>query len=238
MQAIKSNHLVIGNGEVGSALRQVLKKTDVIDLNLRSVNANKYDYLHICMPYKDEKFIKIVQSYQKEFQPKLTIIHSTVPIGTSRKCDAVHSPIRGVHPNLAQGIRTFVKYFGGEKAKQAADIFKKLGIKVKAYKESETTEAIKLWDTTQYGWMIMLEKEIYKWCQKNGLDFATIYQEANRDYNQGYVKLGRSEVVRPYLSHKDGPIGGHCVIPNAHLLSSYITKELISFNERQKKDVR
>lgn len=223
--------MIVGYGEVGSALREVLK-CDVLDLAFRDVKSEQYEVLHIAFPYKDKSFIKLVKEYQKEFKPKITIIHSTVPIGTSRKCQAVHSPIRGVHPNLALGIKIFVKYFGGPKATQAAAWFEALGIKVKCYNEQETTEAIKLWDTTQYGWQIILEKEIYAWCERNNLDFEAIYKTANKDYNAGYSELGRLEVVRPYLNHKDGPIGGHCVIPNAHLLRSPIAKQILKFNKR------
>jgi len=33
---------------------------------------------------------------------------------------------------------------------------------------------LKLWETTQYGWFIILEKEIKKSCDKKGLDFNLI----------------------------------------------------------------
>lgn len=223
--------LIIGNGEVGGALRKVLKKADILDLNYQSVSSETYEVLHICFPYKDAKFIKFVKDYQERFKPKLTVIHSTVPIGTSRKCNAIHSPVRGVHPFLAKGIRTFVKYFGGPKAANAAKLFSGLGIKTASFKDQETTEAIKLWDTTQYGWQIILQKEIFQWCKKHGLDFKAIYQAANRDYNSGYVKLGRSEVVRPHLDHKEGSIGGHCVIPNARILDSFISSQILEYNQ-------
>jgi UDP-N-acetyl-D-mannosaminuronate dehydrogenase len=130
----------------------------------------------------------------------------------------VHSPIRGVHPHLAKGIKTFVKYFGGKKAKEAAKVFERLGVKTKVFKDARTTEAIKLWDTSQYGRLIMLEKEIHQWCKENKIDFDAVYTQANKDYNTGYVALGRPEVVRPYLKHMPGPIGGHCVTPNSKLL--------------------
>ena len=44
----------------------------------------------------------------------------------------VHSPIRGIHPKLFDGIKTFVKYIGADN-KEAGDLAKKhlegLGIK-------------------------------------------------------------------------------------------------------------
>ena len=124
----------------------------------------------------------------------------------------------GVHPNLEEGIRTFVKYFGGKAAWVPAEEFKKLGIDVHYTATAKTTEALKLWDTTQYGILITLQKEIYAYCKRNQVDFSQVYTHANQTYNEGYTKLGKPEVVRPFLDQQDGPIGGHCVIPNANIL--------------------
>ncbi len=228
-----NKHLIIGYGEVGQALANIIK-SDIADLTLSEPQGRGYEVMHISFGYS-HKFIAEVKRYQKLYRPKLTIIHSTVPVGTSKKCKSVHSPVRGVHPNLELGLKTFVKYFGGKEAKKAARYFQKAGIKVRCYDGSETTEAIKLWETTQYGWLIMLEKEIYQWCKKNGLDFEEVYRSANRDYNEGYEKLGKREVVRPYLTHCDGPIGGHCVIANSYLLDSNISNMVIKFNNKLKK---
>lgn len=208
-------HLIVGYGEVGKALHKVIGNSAIFDLNIDTWYGDKVDVIHICIPYKKD-FDGIVFGY-KNFA-KLIIVHSSVPIGTCDTLDVVHSPIRGVHPHLAEGIRTFPKYFGGKYAKKASNIFKKLGLKVKAFPKAKTTEALKLWDTTQYGRLIMLEKEIYKWCKENDVDFDIVYSTANKDYNEGYVKLGRPEVVRPYLKHIEGKIGGHCVLNNAKLL--------------------
>lgn len=207
--------LIIGHGEVGSALHKVLGKAMYVDGHSETWDGNRVDVCHICIPYTDD-FNKTIFTYAGICD--LMIVHSSVPVGTCDPLGVVHSPIRGVHPNLAGGIRTFVKYFGGKNAEKAARIFRRLGIKTRVFKEARTTEALKLWDTTQYGKLIMLEKEIYKWCKDHDIDFDTIYTQANKDYNEGYRKLGRPEVVRPYLKHIEGPIGGHCVLPNAKLL--------------------
>lgn len=208
-------HLIVGYGEVGKALGKVLGKHQWIDRHSSHLIVVP-DVIHICIPYSKD-FNKEVEDY-KSCTSGPVIVHSSVPVGTCDKLGVVHSPIRGVHPNLEKGIRTFVKYFGGKNAKKAAKIFSDLGIKTKVYKDARTTEAIKLWDTTQYGKLIMLEKQIYKWCQKNKVEFKEVYQNANKDYNEGYTKLGMPHVVRPYLKHIEGPIGGHCVVPNAKLL--------------------
>jgi len=209
-------HLIVGYGEVGQSLGKVIGKHVWVDKNLEGTwNKDCVDVVHICIPFKNT--FDVTVAFYKTVAP-LVIVHSSVPVGTCDALDVVHSPIRGVHPHLEEGIRTFVKYFGGRRAIYAAKIFSDLGIRTKSFKHARTTEAIKLWETTQYGRLIMLEKEIYEYCQKNKVDFRYVYTEANKDYNEGYIKLGRPEVVRPYLKHIPGPIGGHCVIPNAKLL--------------------
>ncbi len=220
------NQLIIGYGQVGRAIASILNIKEYIDNAQPGELKHKYyDVLHICIPY-NKTFMSEVVRYTYNFAPKLVIIHSTVPIGTTSKLGAVHSPIRGVHPNLVKGIKTFPKYFGGVGARKAAAIFSKKGIKVKVTDRAENTEAMKLWDTTQYGAMIMLNKEIYEFCDMNGLDFDFVYTEANISYNEGYSKLGRKEVVRPVLKYIPGEIGGHCVLENANLLDSPTAKRL------------
>jgi len=149
-------HLVIGSeGPVGSALVEVLSDkyaVDGIDY-LSDRLPGKYDVIHICFPY-NQKFEEAVEVYLDLYLAPggLVIIHSTVPVGTSAKFNAVHSPIRGVHPHLAEGIRTFTKFFGGLRAVEAAWIFAQLGIETVTSPQAEDTEAMKLWDTTYYGW--------------------------------------------------------------------------------------
>lgn len=228
-------HLILGNGEVGKAL-QVILGCEVTDIMV-AVDQEQYDVLHIAFPCRDkEDFIKAVREYQDRFDPELTIIHSTVPVGTSYELDAVHSPVRGIHPNLEEGIRTFTKYFGGKHSADAAKIFQEKGITCVTTEDSRDTEALKLLDTLQYGLNIMIQKEIYKFCVENDVDFHLAYKHANKTYNEGYTKLGKPEVVRPYLDQVKGGIGGHCVIPNAELLEMWIADELLIRNEIYKMD--
>lgn len=208
-------HLVIGNGEIGSAIAEVLE-ADVIDKDERAEN-EEYEFIHICFPYS-ESFIEIVEDYQREYNPRFTVIHATVPVGVSKICNAVHSPVRGRHPNLEPGVRTFTKFFGGEGASVCAREFEELGIETVVTPNSEDTEAMKLWDTTIYGVNIQLEKLIYKYCKMNGLDFDIVYTKANETYNQGYEDLGEPQFKKYVLKHNEGPIGGHCVLQNLPLL--------------------
>lgn len=229
-------HLIIGQGEVGQSLFNVLSPHySYVAMHDKDQSfAQKFGVMHICYPFVNH-FIWITKEYIKQYNPKLVIIHSTVPVGITRKISsiAVHSPIRGTHPNLEDGIKTFVKYFGGKKAEEASKIFSDIGVPTQCLERPETTEAIKLWDTLQYGVMIMLEKEIHRYCKRKRVEFGFVYTDANETYNEGYKKLGVPEVLRPILRHVKGGIGGHCIIPNAKLLSidSWLAKLLVERNE-------
>lgn len=208
------SQLVIGCGEVGSAVAGLLN-ADKCDVNLPAPR-ERYDVVHVCFPYS-EQFVEHVAAYQEKFQPELTVIHSTVPLGTSRKCGAVHSPIRGKHPNLLESLTVFVKYFGGERAKEAAALFSQCSCV--CVPDQETTEALKLWDTTIYGVNIALEKTIHEWCKKMGVDFQTVYTHAGQTYNAGYAAMGHPEYCKYVLRHVEGKCGGHCVNSNSEILN-------------------
>lgn len=216
---------ILGYGEVGQAIAKFYKKPKIKDLK-RDDGLKGAEILHICITYSN-KFVQIVKKEIREIQPKLTIIHSTVAPGTTKKIGGmvVHSPIRGVHPNLFEGIKTFVKYIGADD-KKAASLAKKhfqsLGIKTKVFFPSTTTELGKLLDTTYYGLCIAWHGEMKKICDKFGVDFENTVTDFNQTYNKGYAKLGMKHVVRPVLfPPKDGFIGGHCVTPNAEILKKF-----------------
>lgn len=221
------NSLIIGAGEVGKGLHKVIGGK-IMD---KEVIKGKFDIIHICFPYS-KNFSLEVTKYQLMFKPKFTVIHSTVPVGTSKKLGAIHSPIRGVHPFMAKGIKTFVKYIGGTGAEIIGKIFKDKGLKVRIVKDSDTTEALKLWDTSIYGRLILLNKEIYEWCEKHKVDFNIVYTEASKSYNEGYVKLGRPEVVRPWLKHMEGKLGGHCIYENSLLFNSETAKMIRKYQKK------
>ncbi len=226
---------ILGHGEIGKAIAKFYPSTGSGQAKIKDLKRNDglagAEILHICIPWSD-KFIDIVGKEIKETNPKLTIIHSTVAPGTTKKIGGmvVHSPVRGVHPKLFEGIKTFVKYIGAdnEKAgKLAEKHLKSLGIKTKVFYPSTTTEMGKILDTTYYGVCIAWHKEMKKICDKLGVDFEKAVTDFNTSYNAGYKKLGRGNVVRPVLFVDDKPIGGHCVIPNAEILKNYFTSEAL-----------
>jgi hypothetical protein len=240
-------HLIVGYGEIGQSIRQVLgnyyreDEVEIHDAEQGYVCASgRMDIVHICFP-PSPKFVEFCKGYADLHGAGLTIIHSSVPVGTSKKLQqvcghtrVVYSPVRGVHPNIYDGIMTFPKYFGSshvDGAYQACAVFRKCGVKSVPYKGTSSLEAAKLWDTTQYGLMIVIEKLIHKYCKENSLDFNMVYTEWNKTYNEGYMELGKPNVVRPYLKHMKGEIGGHCVLPNAELLNTYLGTWLLNLNK-------
>ena len=219
--------LVVGNGEVGTSLGEVLG-CEVLG---ETTEKRECDVLHICFPYS-YKFGKEVKRYQQLYNPKYTIVHSTVPIGCCQGLGVYHSPIRGMHPNLAQSIKTFVTYLAPEN-RELKNYLESYGMKIELVKKPRNTEALKLFDTTYYLWNILFEKMLYAYCKEYNLDYQLIYKKANETYNEGYVRLGKPEVQRPVLKHIEGKVGGHCIIPNAEMLekSSEIAKLCLNLNE-------
>jgi UDP-N-acetyl-D-mannosaminuronate dehydrogenase len=228
---------ILGYGEIGKAVAKFYNNPKIKDLD-RDDNLKGVDVLHVCIPWVDN-FVDMVRREIDTIKPKLTIIHSTVAPGTTKKIGgtAVHSPVRGVHPHLYEGIKTFIKYIGADDkiiGKMAENHLNSIGIKTDLLMPSIATEALKLWDTTQYGWMIILNKEIKKWCDKVGVDFDKIYLQANKTYNSGYKKLRRPDVMRPYLKYMPGDIGGHCVIQNCQILGGEIAEVILKKNKEYK----
>lgn len=219
---------IIGYGEIGQAIEQVYMKNymrpRILDLH-RDDGLMNCDFLHICIPHSDE-FDSIVQDYLDTLSPDITIIHSTVAPGTCEKLGMdyriVHSPVRGVHPNLFEGVMTFNKVVAGNSAHKVAQHFEQLGMTTSIYDNSTTSEVAKLLSTTYYGVCIAFHDYARKVCEATGANFEQAMTEWNKDYNAGYTELGMDHVVRPVLYPPEGSIGGHCVTPNTEILKEIL----------------
>jgi len=251
---------ILGYGEVGQAIakfygsagastelsRMSSPQARIKDLT-RDDKLEGVEILHICIPWGN-KFVDIVKSEIKKINPKLTIIHSTTVPGTTKQLaeafsgNVVHSPVRGIHPHLYEGIKTFVKYIGADN-KKAGRLAKRhlesLGIKTKVFYPSVTTEIGKLLDTSYYGICIAWHGEMKKLCDKYGINFEEAVTDFNKTYNEGYTKLGRLNVVRPVLSAPKGGIGGHCVVQNAEILQKHFKSQaldlILKYRQKQKR---
>jgi UDP-N-acetyl-D-mannosaminuronate dehydrogenase len=256
----KETVLIIGLGEIGHTLFALFqdKKEDFtvygLDLDeakMRELNQSKskipsqVDTLHVCLPCPSQaKFVDIVKSYGKEFKPKLTIINSTVPPGTTMEvakncnCQVAHSPSRGVHlssEHMVWEMKRWTKYVGGankEAAKATKAHFEKLGLKAKVLKSCAETELAKLFETTYRAWMITCYQEMHRISRSFGADFdeaVDFLEDTHR------VRFDRP-VMFP------GVIGGHCLIPNTELLlkayDSDFLRLILESNEKRKEEFK
>jgi hypothetical protein len=226
--------LIIGMGEIGKALSLTLTPYyDTYTISSKDEehkDLDNIDIMHIAFPYSDE-FENEVSRYQDLYNPRYTVIHSTVPVGVSRKLNALHSPVRGKHPDLFESLLTFEKMIGGEDSDEVADYFRYVGMKVLIFRKQESTELAKLIDTLYYGVCIEYAKDVERLCEEFDVPFSEVYTLSNKTYNEGYQKLGYDEYIRPVLQPLRKKIGGHCVLQNTHLLKSKFAKFIRNLNK-------
>lgn len=225
-----STHIVLGHGEVGSAIAQLLD-ADWIDIEEQQVSRSQYDYLHVAIPHSDD-FDELVKEHRDRLGVSLVVIHSTVPVGTSERLGAVYSPMRGRHPALFESLTIFVKFFAGRDAEKAAAEFSARNVDTRIAKDSRSLEAMKIWDTSQHGIAIRLMQEIHRFCAEHDLDFDTVYTAANDTYNEGYKAIGMPQFCRPVLEYMGDDIGGHCVKQNAVMLDSWAAEIILNAESR------
>lgn len=247
---------ILGHGEIGSAIARICQEANlnvvIRELKFDQIRNKKIDYLHVNIPEKSsQQFINLVSKNIKELSPKLTIINSSVSVGTTRKIyqltksDIVHSPVIGVHPHLYESIKFhFPKIIGPvniSSLNKARKHFKNLRLKIAIYDSSENSEAAKLLDLVHYAWDIIFCKWVKEVCQNYNLNFEQVYSKQNKIYNRGYRKL-RPNVMRPILIPVNGPIGGHCTIEDTVLFdrnyknrfTKFILKEQKRFQQKKK----
>jgi len=99
-------HIVVGMGEIGTALYQCLMMNGHAPgrVDIESAYASgPSEYLHICIPGTLPEFLDVVAGYIEEYGPRVCIIHSTVNPGTTDALQEMvrryvaYSPVRGRH---------------------------------------------------------------------------------------------------------------------------------------------
>ncbi|MEK7612444.1 MAG: hypothetical protein AAB407_03825 [Patescibacteria group bacterium] len=238
----KKKTLVIGNGEIGRSMAEILN--DTYEVHIRDVVSSisgQFDVLNICYPYS-EQFVDITKNYIKQYQPKLVIVHSTVKPGTTRAIGklAVHSPVNGRHPDLVPHIRAFSKVVAGMnayKVYQAYQFLTEAGLSVQIFSSPESSEVAKICCTSiQYALDLVKMKEMVRIAQEFNVPFHEIYTQWNTIYNHGYATIGEYRFNRTNLLPMEGVIGGHCVIPNCELLEDEICEFVKSRNHLYEKN--
>lgn len=228
--------LVIGLGEVGTPLLNLLRRAygadqvDGYDFGDGGVLPQGfYDVLNICYPWNSD-FIKNTIAYIIQHVPKLTIIHSTVPVGTTSKIrrDSIcHSPVLGDHTNMQDSLLKFIKWVGGPAAEQCAEFLDGAGMTCRAVETAEETELLKLFCLAKYGLAVAISKLELEAFERYGLDPAHI-EAWDYNHNAGLIGVGRGLLGRPIIIPQKGPIGGHCVSSGVKLLADAFPHPLLS----------
>jgi len=196
--------------------------------------------LHISIPFINKKqFNKSVEGYIEMYNPQITIIHSTVPVGTTReiyekfnkKIKIVHSPIVGKHPDLFESIANSDKFIGGlpHNGKTSDLVEEILGCDMDLstfhFKGPEDTELAKILSTTRYAWDIAFATEVNRICNIYGADYEDVYTEWTRNYNELYSSCDNKRFIRPVLTPCfTKKVGGHCVRENLNLIKKFMKK--------------
>jgi UDP-N-acetyl-D-mannosaminuronate dehydrogenase len=253
----KENVLVVGLGEVGRTLFELLKESEHFSTYALDIDQEKMrqtgqitlpetvDVMHICLPCSDQKkFVNTVAGYAERFKPTLTIINSTVLPGTTQQvhtrcgCLVAHSPVRGVHKSpehMKWELKRWTKYIGGAEP-QAAEVarkhFEKLGLKTKVLKSCLETELAKLFETTYRAWMIACFQEMHRISKHFGADFPNVV-----DFLEDTHRVRHD---RPVMF--PDVIGRHCLIPNTELLlksyDSDFLRLILKSNEKRKEEIK
>ncbi len=219
--------VILGLGEVGRPLFELLSKhykTIGVDLVPPKESVGKVGILHVCYPFEIKDFIGETARYIDLFKPKLTVINSTVAVGTTRAiaqktgAPMAHSPVRGKHVRMLEELRSYTKFIGATdpaSGKYAAEHFEGAGLKTRVLSAPEATEVAKLTETTYFGLMIAWAQEIERYCDQSG---------------QAYDEIGAfyEEIAFfPKTKYFPGVIGGHCVMPNIEILRKFDDSPLL-----------
>jgi len=176
------------------------------------------DVLHVCYPFEIRDFVSETARYIGLFKPTLTIINSTVGIGTTRAvaqrtgAAVAHSPVRGKHVRMQEELRKYTKFVGAmdrASGQHAAEHFESMGLKTKVLSAPEATEMAKLTETTYFGLMIAWAQEVERYCDGLGQS----YEEVASFYDD--------ILFFPRVKYFPGVIGGHCVMPNIEILRKF-----------------
>jgi UDP-N-acetyl-D-mannosaminuronate dehydrogenase len=219
--------VVAGLGEVGRPLLQLVSKyrrAVGVDIAPLAEEVGDVEILHICYPFEIPDFVGESVRYIERFRPQLTVINSTVAVGTTRAiaertgAAVVNSPIRGKHARMLEELGDYTKYIGAidsTAAEHAVKHFQSMGLKTRVLASPEATELAKLTETTYFGVLIAWAQEVERYCDRFGVD----YDEVVSFYDE--IKY------LPRVKFFPGIIGGHCVMPNITILSKMLDSALL-----------
>lgn len=138
----KNRVVVVGLGEIGKPLFQLISKhQEVVGVDISPVGqVEGVGVMHVCYPFQIDDFIGETARYIEFFRPALTVINSTVAVGTTRalakrtRTAVVNSPVRGKHLRMLEELQLYTKFVGAmdpDEGEQAAQHFQSLGLRTK-----------------------------------------------------------------------------------------------------------
>lgn len=221
--------LVVGAGSVGLAIQRLVRENyycEIADVEATSM-VGQFDILHICFPY-NEFFASNVISYIHQFQPKLTLIESTVRPRTTRNIynllhgnfAVVHSPVRGQHDALDEGLRIYTKFVGGfEEAdvEMAKFYYESLGLRVHICQSALESEFAKLLNLSYFATQIVFFQEVERLTEEYDLRLGDIHS-----FFQTFTLESKGKWPRPIF--RGGVIAGSCVMKGLEMLFPHDTK--------------
>lgn len=186
---------------------------------------DRADIVHVCYPFQVPDFVGTTASYIARFDPRCTIVHSTVAPGTTRAITEAsggavvyYSPVRGKHAAMEEHLQQYTKFVSGPDGDFDAvrEHLEEAGLRVERMEPTDALEAAKLLETTYFGVLIAWVQEAERFAKAVGSDYATVSR---------FVE----EV--PFLpsGYFPGKIGGHCVMPNIEILSSVRSSGILDF---------
>jgi len=219
--------VVVGLGEVGRPLLEVVAKhrrAVGVDVTPPAEPIERVDIMHVCYPFEIKDFVGETARYIERFSPGLTIVNSTVGVGTTRAiaertgAAVVHSPVRGKHARMREELQSYTKFVGAidpASGKQAAEHFESMGLRSRVLSSPEATELAKLTETTYFGLLIAWAQELERYSDQLGQDYGEV------------VSFFEEIKFLPPVKYFPGVIGGHCVMPNIEILSTFVDSAIL-----------
>jgi len=218
--------VVAGLGEVGRPLLYVLsRRFDCVGIDVEPIDIDSpCSVLHICYPFQIADFVAVTVKYIQRLRPALTIIHSTVPPGTTRKIQAeigdsclAFSPVRGKHARMEEELLRYRKFVAAPRLNSleaALEHLSQAGFHTATFNSPELAELAKLLETTYLGVLIAWTQEMERLAARYGGTFDEVNRFTEEvDYLPAHIF--------------PGVIGGHCVLPNIELLRTGVESKFL-----------
>ena len=218
--------LIVGFGDVGSALHKIIKVSGIcgksglqifdpfIDFHPMD---KEFDIMHICIPHND-KFVRNFLTITESFRSKVVIIESTIPIDCFDNVELkenmeksslwIYSPVRGTHPNIVTGLKHFVKFGAPIFLTQwisfnvfVVNYYRSIDIPFKPCSDYKALILGKILSTTWYGMLIAFCNMTNKICTDNKISFRESYNNwmSTDEIGENYIKgnkNGRASAIK------------------------------------------